>query len=842
MLRYATLGLLILPALPHAAAAEVSVIPLPAMWQVALDPDDAGTAHHWFAPDFDDSGWKPVSTHAGTGWEQQGLPEHVGFAWYRASTFVGMGLKKAHAWLYFSAVDEDATVWVNAEHAGEHTCASAGLAPNEIWKTPFFFDVAPLLHYEQPNHIAVRVHNRARMGGIYKPVYLFMSDEPLAPTQLHERATALNARVHAARGNAVRYDVWTTYAYEPVLAKTEPEGEVPVPQTDSWVRNFAERVALHAACGEYVPFVVNVRNHGPDTLPVRMDLWDVRHEALGLMLTADRIEPLQVDLFLTRALNIVPDPLPRLGGANALHVPPGETRSFFYLIDTRGMPAGAWRGAVQVTPMRAGPVLTFPFELNVAPVALPASMPIPVTMWEGNVNTRHAELDPRGGDDPYVALMQRTGVNVCMFHLYYAVPWPVLDDTGDLVGIDTVDFDRMMLRRKFRKDDYLLIYFLVAIRRQEWWGPQFMSDPWKRNMVRYLRLLAEHVRTTHGIPDDRWSLYLLDENIGEPFIQMGKLVREADPTIGIWANRLEDLEATKRAAPYIDIVVPHRGHMRPFAKSLAFLQEAGKEIWFYAHNGWFHDETQRAYHRHNASAPHTVYRRDGWLAWRWRVRGMGYWHFGSRFQRYSGMRGERDDRGRLQKSNTSFTYVGHDGPITSRRLEAYREGLEDYKLLWITDRAARMAGQVPELATRAVGHIRTAVGAVLTHKDDARLLLRWRRTLLDDAAALCAAAPLEVGIADIRTTQTSASVALNASAPVRVWTWLWHGTRYPSAASRAWQFIDTPAAGPTPTVAISDLVPGEPCKLILVVAGPEGQQRILKAAFETRARGELAAP
>ena len=67
----------------HEACAEPGLLALPAVWRVKLDEQDVGVAEKWFSPDFDDGDWAPVSTHKLQGWEQQGLPEHVGFAWYR---------------------------------------------------------------------------------------------------------------------------------------------------------------------------------------------------------------------------------------------------------------------------------------------------------------------------------------------------------------------------------------------------------------------------------------------------------------------------------------------------------------------------------------------------------------------------------------------------------------------------------------------------------------------------------------------------------------------------------------------------------------------------------------
>lgn len=42
-----------------------------------------------------------------------------------------------------------------------------------------------------PNILAVRVHNSAAMGGIWRPVYLILTDAPTDLTGLREAETAL---------------------------------------------------------------------------------------------------------------------------------------------------------------------------------------------------------------------------------------------------------------------------------------------------------------------------------------------------------------------------------------------------------------------------------------------------------------------------------------------------------------------------------------------------------------------------------------------------------------------------------------------------------------------------
>ncbi|MEI6500810.1 MAG: sugar-binding domain-containing protein [Armatimonadota bacterium] len=158
---------------------EVTIRPLAPEWRFATDPKDAGVKGNWFAVGLDDSQWATVRSDKGNGWEAQGFADYLGLGWYRQQITLPTKPARKHAYLYFGAVDEDALVYLNGQQAFEHSCASTGLSPDQIWNTPFVFDAAGKLRPGQSNTLAVRVLNRLGMGGIYLPVYLVLSDHEL---------------------------------------------------------------------------------------------------------------------------------------------------------------------------------------------------------------------------------------------------------------------------------------------------------------------------------------------------------------------------------------------------------------------------------------------------------------------------------------------------------------------------------------------------------------------------------------------------------------------------------------------------------------------------------------
>ncbi len=168
--------------LQQARESDITILPLSPEWRFATDPKDAGTGAKWFAPEFDDGAWATVRSDVDKGWESQGFEDYTGVGWYRQQFTPAKLPAKKHLYLFFEAVDEDAIVYIDGKPAFEHTCNSTGLPPDQIWITPFMFDVKDAFKAGKPTSIAVRVLNRLGMGGVYKPVRLIASARELDAT------------------------------------------------------------------------------------------------------------------------------------------------------------------------------------------------------------------------------------------------------------------------------------------------------------------------------------------------------------------------------------------------------------------------------------------------------------------------------------------------------------------------------------------------------------------------------------------------------------------------------------------------------------------------------------
>ena len=147
------------------------------------DPGDSGKNEKWFAADYADLEWARIACGEAGGWNKQGFPDMTGAGWYRVRFDVppqfGTGRKVR---LFVGAADEDAVFYLNGAKVFEHTCESTGLTPEQIWDKPFLFDPGDALKPGSENLLAVRVHNRLGMGGLWKPLYLLAVDEDPEPS------------------------------------------------------------------------------------------------------------------------------------------------------------------------------------------------------------------------------------------------------------------------------------------------------------------------------------------------------------------------------------------------------------------------------------------------------------------------------------------------------------------------------------------------------------------------------------------------------------------------------------------------------------------------------------
>lgn len=132
-------------------------------------------------PAFDDAGWSSIEVpHTWNARDGQdgGNDYYRGPGWYRLSLKVEDKWAHRRAFLRFGAASQVAEVFLNGQPVGTHRGAFGA----------FCFEVTPLIRFDAPNLLAVRVDNTRRedippwsadftmFGGLYRPVALILAE------------------------------------------------------------------------------------------------------------------------------------------------------------------------------------------------------------------------------------------------------------------------------------------------------------------------------------------------------------------------------------------------------------------------------------------------------------------------------------------------------------------------------------------------------------------------------------------------------------------------------------------------------------------------------------------
>ncbi len=141
-------------------------------WLFRADPLEQGTKEGWQQVDARETDWIPVKVPGMWG-ETEAVGDLQGDGWYRVKFTVPAEWKGKALRLMFSAVDEQAWVYVNGHLVKEHSVTSEGKSINNLWEAPFVAEVmSEHIEFGKPNVLAVRVNNSIGNGGIWRPVFV----------------------------------------------------------------------------------------------------------------------------------------------------------------------------------------------------------------------------------------------------------------------------------------------------------------------------------------------------------------------------------------------------------------------------------------------------------------------------------------------------------------------------------------------------------------------------------------------------------------------------------------------------------------------------------------------
>jgi hypothetical protein len=215
--------------------------------------------------------------------------------------------------------------------------------------------------------------------------------------------------------------------------------------------------------------------------------------------------------------------------------------------------------------------------------------------------------------------------------------------------------------------------------------PVLLSPAWRARFIAWIREWDARLLRS-GLRHQDYAMYPVDEPGSDKdrarLILLAGLIKAANPEIRVYTtlHRPEFLNDELIAA--VDIFQLNGAALS--VPTIDRLKHSGKTIWTYATEGGG-----------KAANPAGFYRAQGWNAFLLGLDGFGFWSYAD-----AGRSGSVWDDFDDVRPDLAVVYDGPNGILSSRRWEAWREGVQDYRLL-MAARDAANTGQRQRVADLA---------------------------------------------------------------------------------------------------------------------------------------------
>lgn len=386
---------------------------------------------------------------------------------------------------------------------------------------------------------------------------------------------------------------------------------------------------------------------------------------------------------------------------------PGESKQIWLTVRAENCDAGTYVAYVAVSDKEGKrTAVKVPLNIKIWPVDMPKDPHLMVDNW-AYLNWRPIKDIP----EQAVADLFAHHVNVIVVPPEQ-LPWPDARPASQgAAGYSK--FDRYLQYHKGARKFLFFMEYNNAELRSFRGKCEFMSDGWKSVFRSWIKAWVAHLRNL-GLSYDDFAFYPVDEpqNSKEAgyLVDTANAIKEIDPRLQVYTtldslNRLNSSDLV-RIARTIDIFQVSAVSLPSLSSSA--LKGTGKPLWVYGEGGKIAD-------------PMGFFRSIAWQAFQNGIAGIGFWAYadtGPSGTAWNDLDGTRPD--------FSVIYEGANSIISSKRWEAWREGVEDYELL--SQAKGKLAsGAETEEFNRRVDH-------VAAHPDDYRFLAETRRFLLDIAS------------------------------------------------------------------------------------------------------------
>lgn len=392
----------------------------------------------------------------------------------------------------------------------------------------------------------------------------------------------------------------------------------------------------------------------------------------------------------------VQDALPQLNEARTLVVSPFETRQLWLTFKTKNLAAGDYFTRLALFALGVeNPERSVTLHLRVSPVRLPEKSRLSFYTW---AHLGSDATDPQSQHK--LADLVEHGTTV--FGL--SAPVQRFDADGQPEPVDWTAHDAWV--RAYQGKGIMLVpSFQYTVKTPApMWGPN-----WEKAYQAAIKTYAAHLQSL-GVDFSEWALYPVDEpwltgmaNV-KVLYDCSRLAKSVDSRIQVYCDPagMPTPENSKEMLPYVDIWMPMIDLLKRADKSLLefYKQDAGAQVWAYEAPG-----------PTKLLKPLGLYRMQPWLAFRYGLTGCGMWTYNFKNMWPTKL---------PAPFHHSYSIIYEDGHaiVTSRRWEAYRDGVEDFNLLTLLQEAIAAAPDAPQ-RQHAAQLLETAVQEVTAKQERA---------------------------------------------------------------------------------------------------------------------------
>lgn len=509
--------------------------------------------------------------------------------------------------------------------------------------------------------------------------------------RLETDAAAALERARLTR-TAADFDCWQKQQHQATAlaqAAADPaiEGVLLVRQLDNpWASSIGANglgEQSHAASPIQVQMLGNEYESAAITLTSLRPVPATFHLACSAFAGPSRqVEPGQV-LELRDVLSVAPygtdepvqDALPRLGEGQTVRLEPGETKEVWLTFHSRALEPGSWQATLKIGDI-ASPDLpvSVPIRVEVDRVRLPDQRAYHECNWLYLDSIRDDAVREATARDAL-----EHGMNV------FVLPGVSLavDAQGQPGEGSCAAHDQLV--RYLNGRAFLLISGPVSVQWPAGTHPDTAAQA--RAFALALRWYADHMQSL-GCAFKDFAIYIQDEPglMGrdanfEAFVARVKEFKAAEPRLQLYANpaggaRAELLQPLQ---DLIDVWAPDLHLVREQPDELKRIFQHGKYYWHYEAPADQRDLD-----------PLGFYRVKPWVAYQMGMTGGGYWVYSSAAYWFP------DPNAGVEYG---AIYPTEHGPVTTKRWEASRDGIEDFELLWLLKQtAARSSSETRQRA------------------------------------------------------------------------------------------------------------------------------------------------